>query len=83
MPNKDQTKNFIEKIKLEKLKMIASIPELSDYQAADEENCPKNTQFFEWLVQTQNQALGNNKPVMADFNRPILMEMLLLPDRLL
>ena len=83
MPTKDQMKIFVEKIKLEKLKMIATVPELGDYQAPDEENCPKNIKLFEWLVQTQNQALGNNKPVLADFSRPILMEMLLLPDRLL
>ena len=73
----------IDQIKLAKLQLIAEIPELSDYQSVDKDQFPGDVDFFQWLITTQNQALGLGKPVMADFHRPIQMEMLLLPNALM
>ena len=74
---------IIDEIKLTKLKLIAEIPELTDYQSVEKDQFPGEVDFFQWLIETQNQALGLGKPVMADFHRPIQLEMLLLPNALM
>ena len=82
--NDQHIDNLINEIKLNKLKLIAEIPELkNDYQAVDKDQFPGEVDFFHWLISTQNQALGLGKPVMADFHRPIQIEMLLLPNALM
>ena len=78
-----RTEMAMESFKLSQLLILDDIPELSDYQAVGREQLPKNQKFYEWLIQSQNIALGLGKPVLADFQRPIELEMLLLPDAIM
>ena len=69
--------------KLAQLLILNGIAELEEYQAVGREQLPKEQKFYEWLIQSQNIALGLGKPVLADFQRPIELEMLLLPDAIM
>ena len=68
-------------IKLAKLQLIAD--NLDGYQAVNAESFPEDDTFNEWLIRNQNSALGLGNPILADFHRPIEMEMLLLPNALM
>ena len=78
-----KTEIALESSKLAQLQMLNGISELSEYQAVGREQSPKGLKFYEWLIQSQNIALGLGKPVLADFQRPIELEMLLLPDAIM
>ena len=81
--NDAQIELAIKRFKLERLKMVAELQEMSNYQSVDNISFPDKTSILEWLIQIQNNALSSDKPVLADFHRPILLEMLLLPDAIL
>ena len=78
-----RTEMAVESFKLAQLQILKDLPELSDYQAVGREQLPGDKKFYEWLIQSQNIALGLGKPVLADFQRPIELEMLLLPDAIM
>jgi len=66
---------------LQKLQNIAELPGMELYEAVDRDQLPKSYHTFRNFVnQSANPDVSKSKDVLVDWNVPIKVKLILLPD---
>lgn len=68
---------------LQKLQKISELPGMEMYEPVDRDQFPKSYHRFRAFVnQSANPNLSKTKEVMVDWNLPVKLKLILLPDQL-
>ena len=82
--NQDVRREFVQEYRRVKLELIAQVPNLAKYELMPRDQSPDhNLSLAAWLVRNQVKALGTERMVFMDFEAPIEIEALMLPDALM
>ena len=76
--------DFLQKYKKAKLNLIARCPHLKGYELAQPDQLPNSDiPLAQWLIRNQTRAFGTDKVTFMDFQAPIEIEALIVPNNLL
>ena len=68
---------------LQKLQKVAEIPGMEMYEAVDRDQLPKSYHTFRGFInQSANPDISKSKEVLVDWNLPIKLKLILLPDQI-
>ena len=71
-------------LKLQKLQHLAELPGLEQFQAVDRHQLPKEYHTFQaFLNQSATEEISKSKEILVDWNQPIKLKMVFLPDTLM
>ena len=76
-----QRAKAVRELMLQKLQKIADLPGMEMFQAVDRDQLPKPYHTFQTFInQSATPDVSKSKVVMVDWNVPIRVKLILLPD---